>query len=572
MTEDRPIDHASAPSLKSWGDPADLPRENVVVSCGWGRMLFAHTFARNEDIIALLQGEKEGERDIALYLRDPQVVLACAPESLFIDPSYTFRLSLPGWRTKKRGRRGTFTIRTVQHGENPEVLEAINAIYRARGMVPLVPDFLEEVAARDFMTYWVAQDCNTGDILAACMGLDHVLVFDDPEGGASLWALAVDPQAPHPAIGIHMVQAVATAYHRAGRKFLDLSVLHSNVQAIELYKKLGFVQVPVFCVKNKNAINARLFTAAESEGEATLNPYARIIADAARRRGIKVEVLDPVDNYIRLTYGGRSITCRESLSELTSSIAMSRCADKTTTTRILRGVGLCVPEQRIAGRTATNLTFLKKHGSLVVKPAVGEQGAGITMGVRTPSELIRAVEGARKLCAKVILEQCVEGTDLRIIVIDDAVVAAAVRRPPVVVGDGIHTVLELVQKLSRRRSQATGGESKILIDRELRRTVLTAGHTLDEILPEGENLTVRRTANLHTGGTIHDVTAQLHPDLASAARRAARALGIPVTGLDFLVDAPDQPRYVIIEANERPGLANHEPQPTVERFLDFLFP
>jgi D-alanine-D-alanine ligase-like ATP-grasp enzyme len=68
------------------------------------------------------------------------------------------------------------------------------------------------------------------------------------------------------------------------------------------------------------------------------------------------------------------------------------------------------------------------------------------------------------------------------------------------------------------------------------------------------------------------VTAQLHPALRSAAEHASRVLDIPVTGLDFLVPAVDGPDYVIIEANERPGLANHEPQPTVQRFIDLLFP
>ena len=83
---------------------------------------------------------------------------------------------------------------------------------------------------------------------------------------------------------------------------------------------------------------------------------------------------------------------------------------------------------------------------------------------------------------------------------------------------------------------------------------------------------MRRTANLHTGGTIEDVTDRLHPEIAEAAVRAAESLGIPVTGIDFLVPAVDGPDYVFIEANERPGLANHEPQPVVERFVDLLFP
>ena len=95
---------------------------------------------------------------------------------------------------------------------------------------------------------------------------------------------------------------------------------------------------------------------------------------------------------------------------------------------------------------------------------------------------------------------------------------------------------------------------------------------MDAVLPAGQRLRVRRTANLHTGGTIEDVTDRLHPAVAESAGRARRAIGIPVTGLDFLVPDVAGPEHVFIEANERPGLANHEPQPTAERFVDLLFP
>ena len=99
-----------------------------------------------------------------------------------------------------------------------------------------------------------------------------------------------------------------------------------------------------------------------------------------------------------------------------------------------------------------------------------------------------------------------------------------------------------------------------------------AGFDPEDVLPTGVELAVRRTANLHTGGTIHDVTSKLHPVLAEAAIQASRELDIPVVGVDLLVRDADQPDYVVIEANERPGLANHEPQPTAARFLDLLFP
>ncbi len=95
---------------------------------------------------------------------------------------------------------------------------------------------------------------------------------------------------------------------------------------------------------------------------------------------------------------------------------------------------------------------------------------------------------------------------------------------------------------------------------------------LDSVPAAGERIEVSRTANLHTGGTIHDVTDRLHPALADAAVVASRAIDIPVTGLDLLVTAVDGPEYVMIEANERPGLANHEPRPTAAAFVDLLFP
>ena len=83
---------------------------------------------------------------------------------------------------------------------------------------------------------------------------------------------------------------------------------------------------------------------------------------------------------------------------------------------------------------------------------------------------------------------------------------------------------------------------------------------------------VRKAANLHLGGTIHDVTEEVHPTLIRAAVAAARAIDIPVTGVDLMVKSPREADYAFIEANERPGLANHEPQPTAERFVDLLFP
>lgn len=557
---------ALSPSLKSWGEGTSLPKKNVVIECGWGRLIIGHTFEKNTDIANILRDERPGYRDIALYLRDPQVVVAKAPQELFIDPSVTYRKWLDDTPSAPFSSSG-FTVREIVPEQD---FEAVNRIYRARGMVEIDQEFLQNTYKGKFIHYFVAEDKETEVILGVAMGVDHKLAFDDPENGTSIWAVAVDPQASHPGIGRALIDYVMDFFRAKKRSFLDVSVLHDNVEAIALYEKLGFTRIPAFCVKNKNAINEKLFTAPPPKEK--LNPYAMIIVNEARRRGIRVDVLDEEDNYFRLSQGARSIVCRESLSELTSAVAMSRCSDKQTTHRLLARADLRVPAQAVAGRPADNQAFLKEHHKLVVKPAIGEQGMGIVMDVTTKNELAAAIEHASHFGDKVLLEEMVSGEDLRVIVIDFKVVAAAVRRPPSVAGDGKYSILELVKKQSRRREKATQGESKIPLDEELKRTVENAGYTLDDVLSEGQRLTVRKTANLHTGGTIHDVTDQLHPTLAEAARKASQVLDIPVVGLDFMVKSPMQPDYYIIEANERPGLANHEPQPTAERFVDLLFP
>jgi len=420
------------------------------------------------------------------------------------------------------------------------------------------------------IVYLVAEDERTGAIIGTVTGIDHRRAFGDPEQGASLWCLAVDPQALHPKIGETLVRRLAEYFQARGALHLDLSVMHDNREAIELYHKLGFVRIPEFTVKHKNPINEKLFVG--QPPEQALNPYARLLTEEARRRGIGVEVVDAEGGFFRLTSGGRSVLCRESLSELTSGVAVSICDDKAVTRRVVERAGVRVPAQ-IEFESREQLgEFLARHGNVVVKPARGEQGRGIAVGIDDLDAAMAAVERARAHCDRVLVEACVQGEDLRLVVIDYKVVAAALRRPARIVGDGQSSVRTLIERQSRRRAAATGGESKIPLDAETERCLGGAGLKLDDVPDKGAEVQVRRTANLHTGGTIHDVTDEVHPELVAAAVRAARAIDIPVTGIDFIVRSPRAAHYAFIEANERPGLANHEPQPTAERFIDLLFP
>ena len=552
------------------GQDRSRPAPDAVVDAGWGRLIFAQTFDGAQPVINALREEESGKRDIAVYIRDPHVAMAAAPQEVFLDPSHTYRLDLSTYRASRRRPKGFFVRRLCSEAD----ARAVNVIYAGRGMVPVEPDFFWRQRDSRSQTFLVAEDNATGEVLGAVTGIDHGRAFDDPERGSSLWCLAVDARAPHAGIGEALVRRLAELFLARGCGFMDLSVLHDNSSAIALYEKLGFRRAPYFTLKRKNTINEKLFIAPVPEQG--LNPYARIIVDEARRRGIGVEVLDAEGGFFKLTHGGRCVVCRESLSELTHAVAMSRCDDKSVTRRLMLEAGVPTPEQMSLPAKTTDLSeaeaFLEKHGSVVVKPARGEQGRGVSVGIETPEDLRAAFQDARAHGGAVLIEQCVSGEDLRVLVINDAVVAAALRKPPEIRGDGAKTARQLIEALSRRRAAATGGESKVPLDSETERNLARAGYSLHDIPEAGDIIQVRRTANLHTGGSLHDVTDGLHPAIARSALAAARAIEIPVVGVDFIVTAPDQPGHVFIEANERPGLANHEPQPTAERFIDLLFP
>jgi GNAT-family acetyltransferase (TIGR03103 family) len=552
-------------------ESARTPKLNSLVDCGWGRLLFGQTFIDPQDLRDALGAEGPDRRDIAFYISEPHVLLSTAPQELFLDPSHTYRLDLTLPVRPMRRKEYGFLVRRLASKQDAE---EVNRIYLSRGMVPVPPEFFWSNRDSRALTVLVAEEAQTGRIIGTVMGVDHSRAFDDPERGSSLWCLAVDPQAHYARIGEVLLRRLADHFRARGASYMDLSVLHDNEQAIALYEKLGFSRVPLFAVKRKNPINERLFIG--SPPAADLNPYAAIIVNEALRRGIHVDVTDAEGGFFRLIHGGRSVHCRESLSELTSGVAVSICDDKAVTRRVVARAGLHVPEQldiKAGSETEDELeAFLARHKAVVVKPARGEQGRGVAVGLSSLDEVWTAVDAARPFSARVIVEEMAPGTDLRIIVIDYRVVAAAIRQPARVIGDGAADIRSLIEAQSRRREAATGGESRIPIDAETERCIGLEGYKLGDVLPAGVELQTRKTANLHTGGTIHDVTDELHPKLAEAAIAAARAIEIPVVGVDFMVPSPHSEVYAFIEANERPGLANHEPQPTAERFLDLLFP
>lgn len=566
------IDKNHGQSLRNW-EKIDSPatkkmRPNSFSEMGWGRLVFGHTFESNDRIVEAMCSHGYDNRDIAIYVIDPHVIISMAPDKLFLDPSHTYRLWNYDYRSDNQKISNAISINRLS---NKQEAHQINSIYSKCQMKGADPKFLLEKHADELRTYFIAKRRADNQVVGTVTGIDHVKAFNDPEKGSSLWSLAVDPQAGPPGIGINLVRRLVEHYFTKGRAFIDVSVMHDNKNAIKLYEKLGFQRIPVFCIKRKNPINQQLYVPIEQPLK-TLNPYAKIIVDEARKRGIIINILDAEYGLFKLTFGSRSVTCRESLSEMTSAVAMTKCDDKRLTRKLVQKAGVKAPQQIVHTTLKTDMDFMTEVKRVVVKPARGEQGQGISVDISDEEELKNAVKKAQNTCSEVLLEEYIEGEDLRIIVIDHKVVAAAIRKPPVIIGTGHHSISELIQKHNRRRMAATSGESKIPDDRETLRCLKKEGYDYDSILEKNKTLLVRKTANLHTGGTIHDVTNNLSTVLKKAAVTVSKTINIPVTGLDFMVPDIQGNTYAFIEANERPGLANHEPQPTAERFIDLLFP
>lgn len=235
-------------------DGSELGADPIAVHCGWGRLLIGHTFPDPASLARELLNEQPGERDIALYVAAPQQVLGLEPAQLFLDPSDTLRLWFSDYRQSTRVFRG-FRIRRAQSETD---WQAINQLYQARGMLPIDPLRLTP-RHEGGPVYWLAEDDDTGTVIGSVMGLNHQKAFNDPENGSSLWCLAVDPQCPRPGVGEVLVRHLIEHFMSRGLSYLDLSVLHDNRQAKNLYAKLGFRHLSTFAIKRKNGINQPLF-------------------------------------------------------------------------------------------------------------------------------------------------------------------------------------------------------------------------------------------------------------------------------------------------------------------------
>jgi cyanophycin synthetase len=331
-------------------------------------------------------------------------------------------------------------------------------------------------------------------------------------------------------------------------------------------------------------VGAELASLRELSHEVRLGPSTAAIVAAAKRQGIPVFRLK--DSLIQLGHGAGQRRVWTAETDRTGAIAEAIAQDKDLTRALLQGVGVPVPEGWPVRDPEEAWAAAEEIGPpVVVKPRYGNHGRGVITNLSTREQVARAFAAAREHDDDIIVERFVPGSDYRLLVVGEQLVAAALREPPQVIGDGRSTVAELVAVLNRdpRRSDGHATAMSLIKLDAIAQTVLAEqGLAPDSVPAEGQRVLIRRNANLSSGGTATDVTDLVHPRTAASAVAAARAVGLDIAGVDVVAPAIDQPLQesggTVVEVNAGPGLRMHlepsagSPRPVGEAIVRMLFP
>ncbi|MEG6585211.1 cyanophycin synthetase [Dendrosporobacter sp. 1207_IL3150] len=315
-----------------------------------------------------------------------------------------------------------------------------------------------------------------------------------------------------------------------------------------------------------------------------LGPSTNSIYQAAIERDIPVRRFAD-ENLLVLGHGRFSKRIWATITDKTSALATDLVSDKYLTGRLLEDNGIPVPQNRVVNDVDQALEALNEIGGrVVVKPLSGNHGNGVTIDIKTQAEVERAFQIAREYDESVLVEEYIPGRQYRICIVNGRMVAAAERIPAYVVGDGQHTVAELVNLVNSNPDRGDGHEkplTKIMLD-AVAITVLAKQNLTPQAVPALKQIVrIRDCANLSAGGTAVDVTGIVHPENIKLTERAARLVGLDVAGIDLVAEDITVPvKYgngAIIEINAAPGIRMHhyptagKPRDVAGHIVEYLF-
>ncbi|MDP4171830.1 MAG: cyanophycin synthetase, partial [Bacillota bacterium] len=318
--------------------------------------------------------------------------------------------------------------------------------------------------------------------------------------------------------------------------------------------------------------------------EHKLGPSTEAIFNAAFDKKIPVERIG-TDSLLRLGTGSKQKYVQATTTSQTSMIAVENSCDKQVTKSILESIGVPVPKGEVATTIEEIFEAADRLGyPLVIKPLNGRQGQGVNTNIKSRDELFNVVTCMEKHDKEFIIERYFEGNDYRLLVVNDRLVAASLRMPPFVIGNGEDSIRELIEEENKNPLRGEGHEkpmTKIPLNYIVSCYLEKWNMNLEYVPEKGRVIQVVGNANLSTGGQAIDVTDEVDPTIRDMAVTAAKAIGLDVAGVDVIcpdISSPLDPEKVtVVEVNAAPGIRmHHYPSKGKKRdvgkeIVDYLF-
>ncbi len=316
-----------------------------------------------------------------------------------------------------------------------------------------------------------------------------------------------------------------------------------------------------------------------------LGPSTLSIVREAEKRQIPYTRLNK-DSLLMLGQGVNQRIIQSSVSATTSSIGVVIAKDKEMTRQVLSSGCIPVSDGMVVGYEDELEEAVEEIGfPLVVKPIDGNHGRGITTNITSYERAVAAFKLAKNVSEDVIVEKFITGMDFRMLVINFKLIAVAKRTPAMVTGDGVSSIKELIEVINTDPQRGDGHENsltKIKVDKNTSDILEAKKLTLDLVLNNGEQLYLKDTANISSGGTASDVTDDMHPDNIFLAERIARLMNLDICGIDVIAPDISTPMTenggVVLEVNAGPGFRMHlspsngKPRNVAGPLLDMLYP
>lgn len=318
-----------------------------------------------------------------------------------------------------------------------------------------------------------------------------------------------------------------------------------------------------------------------------LGPSTGSIVEEAAARGIPWIRLNKY-SLCQLGYGANQKRIQATVTSETSSIGVELACDKEDTKYLLEQAEVQTPRGDIIRRESSLEEACRYVGfPLVVKPVDGNHGRGITVNIKNYDDALIAFRSAKESSKSgaIIIEKYIVGDDYRLLVINNKLVAAAVRTPAHVIGDGKSTIQQLIDEVNKDPRRGYGHENVLtqITVNDLTLSIIKAnGYTLDSVLKKDERLLLKDTANLSTGGTAEDVTDIVHPANVFMAERISKIIDLDICGIDVMTTDISKPLEetggAVLEVNAGPGFRMHLaptsglPRNVAAHVIDKLFP